>query len=224
MAACPVRCVLFDLDGTLLDTSGDLLAALNAVRRDEGLPPVASAALRPYCSRGAGGLVRAAYGSEQPAERLQARADALVGHYRANLSRHTALFEGMTEVLERLETAGLPWGIVTNKNGFLTDPLLEQLGLSHRPGCVISGDTTPYKKPRPEPLLEAARRIGRTPGETVYVGDDRRDIEAGVAAGMRTLAAAWGYLAADDDPLAWQADAVVHHPHQVLAWLDALAA
>lgn len=214
-----VTCVLFDLDGTLLDTAEDLIAALNTVRITEGVAPLPTAALRPYVSAGAGGMLRAAYGPDQSEDLLQQRIDHLVTAYRTDLAHHTRLFEGMKAVLDTLDRRAISWGVVTNKAGFLTLPLLTALGLADRPACVISGDTTPHKKPHPEPLLEGARRAGHPPATTVYIGDAQRDIEAGRAAGMRTLAAAYGYVQPNEDLQAWGADGILDTPLALLQWM-----
>ena len=140
--------------------------------------------------------------------------------YRDNIAVHTSFFDGMDKVLDELEDRGISWGIVTNKLSCFTDPLLQSLDLDTRSGCVISGDTLPEMKPHPMPMLEASRRIGIAPGECVYIGDARRDIEAGKNAGMATLAALYGYIPLNDPPHDWGADALLGQPSDLLTWLD----
>lgn len=216
----PVTTILFDLDGTLLDTAPDLVAAVNQALQEENLPTLSLERLRPYVSGGAGVLLRQAFGEAQEAERFEARLRLMLDFYRGNIARHTRLFDGMAEVLERLEEQRLPWGVVTNKPGWLTEPLLQALDLARRCGCIISGDSVAEKKPHPLPMLEACRRIGQPPESCVYLGDDSRDIQAGRAAGMKTLAAAYGYIPAGDDAGRWGADGLLHAPTELLAWLE----
>jgi N-acetyl-D-muramate 6-phosphate phosphatase len=204
--------VLFDLDGTLADTAPDLAAALNVMLREDGRDVLAFELIRPWVSWGALRLIRLGYGDGlEPARIAELRARFLTC-YEAALCRESRLFPGIPEALAALDSAGVPWGVVTNKPGWLTEPLLAALGLGDRAGAVISGDTLPYSKPHPMPLLHAARELGVPAGRCVYVGDNVRDIEAGRAAGMYTIAAAWGYIPADDDPAAWQADRLLHAP------------
>ncbi len=220
MSAPGPRCVLFDLDGTLLDTAPDMVAAINRVRREEGLPPLPFAALRDHVSHGSAALVRLAFGSGQDPDTFERRRRAFLDHYRAGLCARTRLFPGLAEVLARLEADGLPWGVVTNKPAWLTDPLLAELGLAQRAACVLSGDSTPERKPHPLPLLTAAARCGVAPGRCLYLGDAERDIEAGNRAGMTTLIARWGYIDAGQAPQRWGADGALDHPAQLFDWLD----
>jgi 2-phosphoglycolate phosphatase len=208
------RALLLDLDGTLLDTAPDMAGALNALRREEGRAPLPFDGLRPFVSHGALALVRAGFGDVGDAgrERLRLR---FLDLYRAGLSAGTCLFDGFAALLARLEAAGLPWGIVTNKPGWLTAPLLADLGLESRAACVVSGDTLAVRKPDPAPLLHAAMLLGLAPGTCVYAGDAERDIIAGRAAGMRTVAVRWGYLADGEDPALWRPDALVHAPAEL---------
>jgi phosphoglycolate phosphatase len=211
--------LLLDLDGTLLDTAPDMAAALNALRREEGREPIEFATIRPHVSHGSTALVALGFGSPEVAEfeRLRGR---FLDLYYENLVDGTSVMAGFDAVLERLEAHGVPWGVVTNKPGWLTDPLLERIGLRARAACVVSGDTVAERKPHPLPLLHAAQLVGRPPADFVYVGDAERDIVAGRAAGMRTLAARFGYLAADEDPSAWSPDGIVDRPLEVLDWLE----
>ncbi|MEJ2523498.1 MAG: phosphoglycolate phosphatase [Gammaproteobacteria bacterium] len=176
--------VLFDLDGTLADTAPDLAAAVNALLKEEGRAPLPYEQIRPWVSWGAPRLVRLAFGEELAADELHSLRSRLLVFYEAGLCRHSRVFPDMLPVLDGLERAGLPWGIVTNKPGWLTEPLVAALGLSERAGTVISGDTLPYAKPHPMPLLHAARELGVARKHCLYVGDAARDIEAGRAAGM----------------------------------------
>ena len=211
--------LLLDLDGTLLDTAPDMGGALNRLREENGLAPLAASVMRPVVSHGSARLVSLGFPSVtgDAYERLRLR---FLDIYAANLADGTRLFEGAAELLAELERLGRPWGIVTNKPGWLTDPLLAALDLDRRAACVVSGDTLPERKPHPLPLLHAARAIGVAPERCVYAGDAERDIQAGRAAGMTTIVAAYGYLADDDDPLAWQPAGVVAEPLQLLEWMD----
>jgi phosphoglycolate phosphatase len=215
----PVDAVLFDLDGTLADTAPDLAAALNRVRRDLGLAPLPLAELRPYASHGARGLIGAGMGvtPDQPAY-LELR-DAFLAQYEAALCVDSMLFTAVATLLDAIEARALRWGIVTNKATRYTTPLLGALNLAARAGIVVCGDTTPFAKPHPAPLLEAADRLGVVPQRCVYVGDAERDISAGVAAGMHTIVARYGYIQADETPDAWPADGVIDEPMELLAWL-----
>jgi 2-phosphoglycolate phosphatase len=212
------RALLVDLDGTLLDTAPDMAAALNALRRAEQLEELPFAAIRPHVSHGAAALVRLSFAAASPAEfeRLRLR---FLDLYRACLADHTALFPGWDRVLGALAAGGVPWGIVTNKPGWLTTPLLAAMGLESRAGCVVSGDTLAERKPHPLPLLHAAGLLGVAPDECLYAGDAERDIIAGRAAGMCTVAVRFGYLAAGEDPAAWRPDGVVDWPQGLLEWL-----
>ncbi|TCO83504.1 phosphoglycolate phosphatase [Plasticicumulans lactativorans] len=215
----PIRCVLFDLDGTLLDTAPDLAGALNALRAEEGLAPLPYARLRPLASHGAARLLAAGFdlGPQHAAfERLRTRFLAL---YRAMLAEATVPFPGIGELLDALDARGLAWGVVTNKPGWLTTPLLAALGLAERAACVVAGDTLAVAKPDPAPLLHACALAGVPATACVYVGDAARDIEAGRRAGMRTLVARFGYIGADDRPEDWQADGGIDHPLELLDWL-----
>ena len=212
--------VLFDLDGTLADTAPDLAAALNQMLQEDGRAPLPFAELRPWVSWGAMRMIRVGYGDGLGAEALQTLRGRFLSCYEAGLCRESRLFPGVPELLAALESAGVPWGIVTNKPGWLTEPLLGALGLGGRAGTVISGDTLPHAKPHPMPLLHAARELQAEPRGCTYVGDNIRDIEAGRAAGMRTIAATWGYIPDDDDPAAWQADALLEDAWALARWLE----
>jgi phosphoglycolate phosphatase len=212
-------CVLVDLDGTLADTAPDMAAAINRLLVEEGAQPLPFDELRPLVSYGAPTLVRRAFGAGldgEPFERLRARFLTL---YEANLCDGTRLFPDFVAVLDELEALDVPWGIVTNKPGWLTEPLIDALGLRRRARSVISGDSLPQRKPHPAPLLRAADEIGVAAHACVYVGDAQRDIEAGRAAGMATIAAAWGYIPAEESVHDWAADVVADSPLGILRFL-----
>lgn len=215
-----IRTVLFDLDGTLLDTAPDLSYALNQVLREESRPALSLAALRPLVSHGAKALIRYAFSLEPGDPGFETRRERLLEVYRANLARETRPFPGILEVLDSLEARGLNWGVVTNKPSWLTEPLLAALALLDRAACVISGDTAEHAKPHPAPMLLACRQAGSQAFECLYIGDAQRDIEAGRNAGMRTLIAGFGYVPPDIDINVWNADGIIERPQEILAWLD----
>lgn len=214
------KAVLFDLDGTLVDSAPDLAAAANWLRAEhKGWEPLPYEALRPMVGTGARGMVGAAFGVAPGHEEFEALRDAFLARYEQCLLERTAVFADMVPLLDRLDALAWPWGIVTNKATRFTAPLIEGLGLGRRAAVVICGDTTAHAKPHPEPLLEAARRLERLPSACIYVGDDLRDVQAGRAAGMTTLAAAWGYLGQGASVNDWGADAVLESPADLLKWL-----
>lgn len=219
-AQSAIRTVLFDLDGTLLDTAPDLADALNTVLTDNGHPPLPYETIRPVVSHGGIALIDLGFGLEHTDPQFDPLRTQLLDVYRANISRKTRPFPGIAGLLDTLETRGINWGVVTNKPGWLTDPLLRDLELYTRAACVVSGDTLNERKPHPAPMLHACKQAGSTPAQCVYVGDARRDIEAGNNAGMHTLVALFGYIPTDDDPHAWQADAAISTPGELLDWLD----
>jgi len=215
------RAVLFDLDGTLADTAPDLAAAVNWMRTQRGLEPTPYAVLRPTASAGARGMIGAAFGLAPGDAGYEDLRLEWFDRYQANMAEHSTLFDGVADLLDGLAAAGMAWGIVTNKPMRFTDPLVPLIGLAHA-GCVVSGDTTPHAKPHPAPLLEAARRLGIAPADCWYVGDDLRDIEAGRAAGMVTVACNWGYCGSID-PATWGADFLLDTPQDLLRTLRQLA-
>lgn len=206
----PGRALLFDLDGTLIDTAEDLCVAASAVAQARGSPAVPLAQIRPHVSRGGSAMLAAALPQSSAAERA-ALIEEFLAVYGASIARHSTLFPGLDALLRRCEAVAVPWGIVTNKPDNLAIALLEALDLSSRCAVLISGDTLAVKKPSPEPLFEACRRLGVKPAACIYVGDDRRDVDAAVAAGMPVVAAGWGYRTADDRIEDWPADRVVEH-------------
>jgi N-acetyl-D-muramate 6-phosphate phosphatase len=214
-----VDAVLFDLDGTLADTAGDLAGALNRVRAEHGQPPLPVDALRPHASAGARGLLGAGMGLKPEDPGYAAARDAFLAHYAAGLTETTRLFDGIDRMLAAIESRGLAWGIVTNKAERYTGPVVVALGLAHRAGTIVCGDTTPHPKPHPAPLLHAASALRLPPSRCVYVGDDRRDVDAGNGAGMATLVASWGYLGNGDPPSAWPARGWLEAPDDLVGWL-----
>jgi phosphoglycolate phosphatase len=214
-----IDCVLFDLDGTLADTAPDLGAALNKMRTDRGLDALPLEPLRRMASSGARGLVGVGFGLKPGDPDYEAHRIEFLANYEAALYVHTRLFDGVADLLAALEAAPKRWGVVTNKARRFTDPLSRAIGFTGRAACVVSGDTTPHAKPHPAPLLHAAAEAGVAPQRCLYVGDDLRDVQAGRAAGMRTLAVTWGYLGDGEPPHAWGADAVIDHPRAVLDFL-----
>jgi 2-phosphoglycolate phosphatase len=213
-----LRGVLFDLDGTLLDTARDMTEALNRIRVDEGLEPLPFERVRPLVSHGAPRMIRFAFG-EPEAARYESLRTRFLDCYRNALAVHTCLFEGFERVLESIDRAGMRWGVVTNKPGWLATPLLQALGLIPRCRCVVAGDTLAERKPHPMPLLHAARLLSLEPRECAYVGDAERDVQAARSAGMIPLVAGFGYLADGEDPATWQPDAVFAKPEELLDWL-----
>jgi phosphoglycolate phosphatase len=210
-----IQAVLFDLDGTLADTAPDLTYALNRVRGARGLPPLPLAATRPVASQGARGLIGTGFSIHPGDPGYDALRDEFLAVYAENLCRETRLFAGIPELLDRLEARALPWGVVTNKAERFTFPLLDLLKVRSRSACVIGGDTTGKIKPHPDPLLAASRAIRLAPQSCIYLGDDRRDVEAGQAAGMKTAIAKWGYLNGQD-PENWNADHMIEAPRDLL--------
>ena len=213
-----IRCVLFDLDGTLADTAPDLAAALNKMRTDRGLEALPFDPLRRMASSGARGLVGAGFNLKPGDAEYEAHRVEFLTNYENALHVHTRLFDGVEALLAAIEV-DRKWGVVTNKAKRFTDPLSRSIGFTGRASCVVSGDTTPHAKPHPAPLLHAAELSGVAAHECIYVGDDLRDIQAGRAAGMKTLAVTWGYLGDTDPPDTWGADAVIARPAQVLEHL-----
>jgi N-acetyl-D-muramate 6-phosphate phosphatase len=217
-----IKGVLFDLDGTLLDTAPDMAQALNRLRIEQGEREIPFARIRPHVSHGALALVRTGF-PDADDERLESLRSRFLELYRADIAAGTRLFPGFEAVLAQLETRGLRWGIVTNKPAFLTEPLLAAMQLSTRANCIVSGDTLPQRKPHPAPLLHAAALLGIESGDCVYVGDAERDVRAAHAAGMRALIALFGYLGEHDQPQAWGADVMIHQPSELIGWLNGVA-
>ncbi len=212
-----LQLVLLDLDGTLADTAPDLAAAVNRMRIARGIDPLPIAELRPFVSHGARGMVGRAFNvTPDDARYNELRREFLI-EYEAALCVDSALFPGMNDTLLHLEKRGIKWGIVTNKLARFTLPLVDALQVSQRAACIVSGDTTPFSKPHPAPLLHALSCTSIDAASAVYVGDDQRDIEAGRAAGIRTVVASYGYLGNGAPYQQWGADAVVHAPSELLS-------
>lgn len=214
-----VQAVLFDLDGTLIDSAPDLGAAADKMRLDRGLPSLPSALYRPMAGAGARGMLHIAFGLSPQDPDFEAMREEFFANYERCMTHNTYAFDGVPALLASLEQRQLPWGVVTNKSQRFTNPLTQSMPLFASAGAVVSGDTTPHAKPHPAPLLEAAKRLGVDPQACIYVGDDERDIVAGRAAGMRTVAATYGYLGSQLDTAAWQADAEIKSPLALLQLL-----
>jgi phosphoglycolate phosphatase len=214
-----IKAVLFDLDGTLLDTAQDFHESLNDLRAEEKLEPLSFETVRAQVSHGGHALVRLGFGKLDPEEH-EAMRMRLLNIYRKRLAKHTRLFEGGDEMLDAIENRGLAWGIVTNKPGWLTDPLLIEVKLNQRARAVVSGDTLPERKPHPLPLLHAAKALGVDPRECVFVGDAERDAQAARSAGMYSVIAGFGYIGDGDRADEWFQHGWLDTPLDLLAWLD----
>jgi phosphoglycolate phosphatase len=212
------RGVLLDLDGTLLDTAPDMLRAINALRAEHSLNALTLEQVRPHVSHGSSAVVRAGF-PQVGAEEFERLRERFLHSYSEALAVDTRLFDGFDEVLSTLDAQGVRWGIVTNKPGWLTTPLMQALGLASRAACMISGDTLPVRKPDPLPLLTAARELGLPPAQTLYLGDALRDAQAARAAQMLSLGARYGYIGADEDPSSWPVDGWIDSPRELLAWV-----
>ncbi|MCH8117247.1 MAG: HAD-IA family hydrolase [Proteobacteria bacterium] len=210
-----IRAVLFDLDGTLVDTAPDMVAVLQDLQREHGQEAISYDVARMSVSNGALGLIRIAFPDADEEQRSDLHQQYLQ-RYTSNVCRRSAVFPGLEALLDRLDAASRPWGIVTNKPARMTDPLLNKLGLADRSACVVSGDTLNQRKPHPAPLLHACDLAGFDPKSTVYVGDAERDVEAGRRAGMATIAVSYGYVMADDDPESWGADRIAADTTELL--------
>jgi phosphoglycolate phosphatase len=214
-----VRAVLFDLDGTLIDSAPDLGAAADRMRTDRGLPSLPLERYRPMAGAGARGMLGIAFGMTPEAPDYEAMREEFFVNYENAMTERTVIFEGVPALIASLLELGLAWGVVTNKSMRFTGPLTKQIPFFVSAGAIVGGDTTPHAKPHPEPLLEAARRLKVPPGRCIYVGDDERDIIAGRAAGMGTVAATYGYLGSNADVYVWKADAHIAHPLELLPLL-----
>ena len=215
-----IRAVLFDLDGTLIDSAPDLGAAADKMRVARGLPSLPIAHYRPMAGAGARGMIEVALGVAPEHANFDVLREEFFANYEKCMTEQTYAFDGVRQLISSLLARGLPWGVVTNKSKRFTDPLTRSMPLFDSAKVVISGDTTPHAKPHPEPLFEAARRLDIDPARCLYVGDDERDIVAGLAAGMGTVAATYGYLDKQTDPLQWGAHAVINFPPDLLQFLQ----
>ena len=214
-----IRAVLFDLDGTLADTAPDMARTVNAMCARRGLPPVPEATIRPHVSKGARGMICAAFDMTTDHPDFPAMREEFLEIYADHLHVDSVLFPGMAALLDRLEAEHIAWGVVTNKFERFARPLLEGMGLASRAGVIVGGDTCAKAKPFPDPLLFAAQKLGAPPAGTLYVGDDVRDVQAARAAGMPVIVAAYGYLGDGPPPSAWKADAIVDSVAELEAWV-----
>ena len=211
--------MLFDLDGTLADTAPDMAHALNLLLKEKDYEPLPFDTIRPWVSHGGLALVRLGFGEERGDVELENLRQRFLEIYAENLCRETHLFPGIPQLLATLSEIGFNWGVVTNKPGYLTEPLVAQLTIQPPPACIVSGDTTTNRKPHPEPMLLACKQAGSDPHECLYVGDAERDIHAGKRAGMKTLVALFGYITDSEDPETWGADGMIRAPMEVFDWL-----
>ncbi|MDM8559935.1 HAD-IA family hydrolase [Candidatus Parabeggiatoa sp. HSG14] len=215
----PIHTVLFDLDGTLLDTAPDLAFATNTLLVEQQREPLPFEQIRPWVSHGSMILIKKSFNLSDDDPAIKPLQERFLTIYSTHLADQTRLFSGMGEVLETLEKKGMQWGVVTNKPAWLTEPLLQKLNLTNRSVCNISGDTLPQRKPDPAQLLYACQLAQSTPEQSIYVGDALRDIEAGQRAGMRTLIALYGYIEAQETPTQWGATGILQKPLDLLSWL-----
>ena len=215
-----IRTVLFDLDGTLADTAPDLADALNKVLEEQCRRTLSFDTIRSIVSHGTNALIYLGFELSPGDSEFTTIQLRLLDIYRNNIANKTRLFPGMAEVLDNLDAQGINWGVVTNKPGYLTDPLMKELNLYDRAACIVSGDTTKKRKPDPEPRFHAALLAGSVPGDCLFVGDAERDIEAGRRAGMVTLTALFGYIGDHDNPSQWGAHGMIERPKEILDWLD----
>jgi phosphoglycolate phosphatase len=216
-----LTCVLFDLDGTLVDTAPDLIACLNIALTEHGFAPAPYQQVRPFISFGAEAMIKHSSAASAHQHHTQIL-ETMLNIYENNIVQHGGFFAGIAETLHYIETHGLKWGVVTNKRERFTQPLMQALALTNRAACIISGDTTNNSKPHPEPMLEACKRAKVIPEQCVYIGDARHDITAGKNANMKTLAAVYGYLTETDQPEQWGADDLVTAPAQISAWIESV--
>lgn len=214
-----LACVLFDLDGTLVDTAPDLVACLNRAITKHGYAEVDIKQIRPTISHGAAAMIaKAAPGASEALK--QQMLDDMLDDYQRNIAQHSAVFQGIPSTLQFIEQLGLKWGVVTNKRERFTLPLMTALNLTERAACIVSGDTTRHSKPHPEPMLIACKQANVQPENCVYIGDAIHDISAGKSANMKTLAALYGYLKNDDQPDTWGADGLIASPMQLTSWIQ----
>lgn len=217
-----INTVLFDLDGTLIDTAPDMANALNILLQEQGEPVMAFEQIRPVVSNGSVALVKLGFGDKLAEDRLNTLKQRYLDIYQQHLCEDSALFDGMERLLEFIERSDMRWGVVTNKPGWLTEPLMDLLGLKQRAACIVSGDTTSNRKPHPQPMYHACQSAGSAPHECVYVGDARRDIEAGRNAGMKTVIALYGYIGDWENLNDWGADHRIDQAMDMIALLDRL--
>lgn len=214
-----MQAVLFDLDGTLVDTAPDLGYALNLQRQRHGLAFLPEEVIRPYASHGSRGLLEVGFGLLPSDSNFESMRDEYLDLYTQVMTRQPILFDGMAETLLAIEQQGLQWGIVTNKPRRFTQPIVKHMGLDQRAGAVISGDDASQPKPSPQTLFLACEHMQIDPANVLYIGDAERDIQAGNAAGMKTMVAMFGYISKADKPTEWGADGYIHRPQELLAYL-----
>ena len=214
-----LSCVLFDLDGTLVDTAPDLIACLNVALLEHDFSAVDAVSVKPFISLGAMAMINASVPELQEVKKAELL-DTMLSCYEQNIVKHTVFFEGMEETLNTIEALGLKWGVVTNKRERFTNPLMAALNLTHRAACIISGDTASHPKPHPAPMLAACQKAQVKPEHCVYIGDAQHDITAGKAVNMKTLAALYGYLKPNDQPETWGADELIVSPAHLLSWIQ----
>ena len=215
-----IQAVLFDLDGTLIDSAPDLGAAVDKMRVDRGMTSLPLAHYRHMAGAGARGMIALAFGYTPDHPDYEAMKEEFFRNYESCMTERTFAFEGVAQMIAALVAAKLPWGVVTNKSKRFAEPLTQAMPLFKSSAVLICGDTTPHAKPHPEPLLEAARRLGLDPSACIYVGDDERDIVAGHAAHMKTVAATYGYLGAQGDVEKWQANAQIQSPSELASLIS----
>ena len=214
-----IKAILFDFDGTLADTAPDLSHALNRQRIARGLPELPLSKIRPQASAGSRGLLGLGFNIKPDDDQYEFMREEFLDFYTQRLCHDTCLFPGINELLDQLDARKLPWGIVTNKPARFAHPLIEILGLAQRVGCVICGDDIRNTKPHPEPLLTASKKMDIDPAHCIYLGDDIRDVQASLAAGMQPIVARYGYLGSDQPPESWGARYLIDHPKELLAYL-----
>lgn len=219
MSSTPITTVLFDLDGTLLDTAPDFALAINQIRIKRNETPLPLETIRPAVSHGVAGLIQTCFGMTKKDLGYEELAQEVLACYTSTNGKHSRLFPGMQEVLDHLDKNNMSWGVVTNKNDLLATALMQAVSLHTKAQCIVGGNTAARPKPHPDPLLHACQVIKRSPKECLYVGDAERDIIAGLAAGMQTAVALFGYLGKEDKPHSWNAQAYLNTPPELLLWL-----
>jgi len=210
-----ITTILFDLDGTLVDTAPDMAHSLNLLLKEQGEDTLAHDIIRPHVSNGSVALVKLGFGDDLDDQRLEQLKQRYLQIYQENIHINSRLFDGMETLLEEIESTGKKWGVVTNKPSWLTEPLLQSMGLAKRSACMVSGDTTEQRKPHPQPMHHACELIGVPSSECVYIGDAQRDVEAGNNANMKTIVARYGYIGDWEDIDSWGADAVINQPLEI---------
>jgi phosphoglycolate phosphatase len=213
------RALLLDLDGTLVDTAPDMADALIKLQHNRGVPELAYDEIRPWVSHGAAAMIRIGFGVDTESELYPELRDAYLQQYAGNVATLSGLFSGMRQVLDYCQDSDIPWGVVTNKPGYLTLPLMQALGLYDSAACIVSGDTVTKPKPDPMPLLHACMLLKLAPSDCLYVGDAERDIQSGRRAGTRTMIAEWGYITDQEDPSEWGAQSILRQPADLLRYL-----